>query len=91
VVLYFQIRARPNPPMTRLPLRGLDTQRPYRLRVYPARPLPKEGGPEAAIRNNEGLRRGDELMQVGLLFGGDGWAGTGRGDYAAWLVTLEAE
>ncbi|TCW62186.1 alpha-galactosidase [Treponema sp. J25] len=91
VVLYFQIRSSPNPPMTRLPLRGLDARRLYRLRVYPARRLAKEWGPEAAIRNNEGLRRGDELMQVGLLFGGDGWAGTGRGDYAAWLVTLEAE
>ncbi|MCX7949969.1 MAG: alpha-galactosidase [Treponemataceae bacterium] len=91
VVLRFQVLAQPNPPMVRLPLRGLAEDRLYRVRVYPARPLPTAWGQEAALRNNEGLRQGDELMRIGLLFGGDGWAGTGRGDFAAWLVTLEAQ
>ncbi len=86
VVLLVQVLARPNPGFYRLPLRGLDPALHYRVHCRPALPVKDE----AAIRYNEGLRRGDELINVGLLFGGDGWNGCSRGDFASWLFTLEA-
>jgi alpha-galactosidase len=86
VVLAVQTLARPNPGFRRLPLRGLKADLQYRVQVRPAVPVKDE----ASVRYNEGLRRGDELLQVGLLLGGDGWNGVSRGDFASWLFTLEA-
>jgi alpha-galactosidase len=86
VVLAVQTLARPNPGFRRLPLHGLKADLQYRVQVRPAVPVKDE----ASVRYNEGLRRGDELLQVGLLLGGDGWNGVSRGDFASWLFTLEA-
>ncbi|AEJ18465.1 alpha-galactosidase [Gracilinema caldarium] len=85
VVLIVQVLARPNPGFYRIPLRGLDPDLSYQVRCRPALPVKDE----AAIRYNEGLRQGDELINVGLLLGGDGWNGLSRGDFASWLFTLE--
>lgn len=86
-VLLARILARPNPPFGRLRLRGLDPNRRYRVSLRPSTPVPGE----AAGRLNEGWRRGDELMGVGLLLGGDSWVGIPRGDFASWLFTLEGD
>ncbi len=86
-VLRVQTLATPNPPSGRLRLRGLDPGLRYRVAVRPSSPV--EG--EASIRRNAGLRGGDELMNVGLLLGGDGWEGIPRGDFASWIFTLEAD
>jgi alpha-galactosidase len=85
VVLVVQVLAHPNPGFRRLPLRGLSPEQSYQVKVIPAVPVKNE----ASIRFNEGLRRGDELLQVGLLLGGDGWNGVSRGDFTSWLFTLE--
>jgi len=84
-VLVVQVLAHPNPGFRRLPLRGLSPEQSYQVKVIPAVPVKNE----ASIRFNEGLRRGDELLQVGLLLGGDGWNGVSRGDFGSWLFTLE--
>ncbi len=86
VVLFARVLARPNPPFGRLRLRGLDPERTYRVSARPSVPVPGE----ASARLNDGSRGGDELMSVGLLLGGDGWAGIPRGDFASWIFTLEA-
>jgi alpha-galactosidase len=85
-VLVARVLARPNPASGRLRLRDLSPSFDYRVSVRPSTPV----AGEASVRLNGGTRRGDELMAVGLLLGGDGWAGIPRGDYASWIFTLEA-
>lgn len=87
VVLRVQILSRPNSRSSRLRLRGLDADQDYQVQVLPSVQLKDD----ASIRLNSGSRTGAELMHAGLICGGDGWASAGRGDFASWLFTLEAD
>lgn len=85
IVGYYRILAKPSPGLFRLPLRGLDSRRTYRVTVWPF------GIGDAAETNNAGLRGGDELMQAGLLLGGDRWYEPKEGDFWSKLFILEAD
>jgi len=84
VVGYYQVLARPVQGPERLRLRGLDPAARYRVSAWPT--------VDDRITNaNLGVRGGDELMTVGLLFDHDRDETPGRGDFWARLFILEAE
>ena len=79
IAAHYRILAQPVPSPDRLPLRGLDPVVTYRVRPWP-------GSGAAAV-----LRRGDELMAVGLgLEPEDPATGVPRADFTARLYVLEA-
>jgi alpha-galactosidase len=82
VAAYYSFLARPNAAAGRLRLRGLDPRRSYRVSVWPS-------SGDATEKDNSGIRRGDELMGVGLSLGQAlGWARP-RGDFWSRLFFLD--
>jgi alpha-galactosidase len=84
VVGYYQVLARPVQGPERLRLRGLDPAARYRVSAWPE-------VDDRITKANLGVRGGDELMTVGLLFDHDRDETAGRGDFWARLFVLEAE
>lgn len=85
VVGYYRILAQPSPGLSRLVLQRLDVDREYRVSVWP------EGLHDAAESDNTGIRRGDELMQAGLLIGGDRWYEPEYGDFWSRVFVLTSD
>ena len=83
IVLYVQALNHPTPPTDRLRLRGLDPASVYRVSGWPWTEDP-------LVRDNAGLRGGDELMSVGLSLGAHHHEAARWGDFRAWLFILEA-
>ncbi|MBU0929379.1 MAG: alpha-galactosidase [Spirochaetes bacterium] len=84
---YWRTLNRPAPAPDRLRARGLDPEAAYRVSLWP-RPAP---GPDRVRDDNEGIRRGDELMSIGLLIGDAPTDSPSRGDFWSILFILEAE
>jgi alpha-galactosidase len=82
IVGFFRALNRPVPPAGRLRLRGLDPARAYRVSGWPWTEDP-------IVRDNAGLRGGDELMTVGLSLGAHRHQAAKWGDFRAWLFLLD--
>jgi Alpha-galactosidase len=84
VAAYYSYLARPYSLPRRLRLAGLDPKKSYRVSVWPSTG-------DAAEKDNSGLRKGDELMGLGLSFGEPvGWV-VPRGDFWSRLFFLDPE
>ena len=83
VVGWYRILNRAAPGPERLRLRGLDPHRRYRVTPWPAT------GDRFEVDNTL-VRGGDDLMQVGLLFGVDRHEASGLGDFHARVFALDA-
>ena len=66
-----------------MPLRGLDPTLRYRVNVWP-------GTTDTLVRRNTLVRRGDELMAIGLFLDDDARESGPCGDFQARLFELEA-
>ncbi len=84
VVGYYQVLNRPVPAADRLRLRGLDPARTYRVAGWP------DDADEPLVRDNAGVRGGDELMSVGLSLYAERHEAARWGDFRSWLFVLEA-
>ena len=84
VVGYYQVLNRPVPAADRLRLRGLDPARTYRVAGWP------DDADEPLIRDNAGIRGGDELMSVGLSLYAERHEAARWGDFRSWVFVLEA-
>jgi len=82
VVGWYRVLSRPEPSWRRLPLRGLDPARSYRIEVWAADPR--------LSRLNRELRGGDDLMANGLILDEDRRYAADRGDFLARLFELTA-
>jgi len=82
VVGWYRVLSRPEPSWRRLPLRGLDPARSYRIEVWPADPR--------LSRLNREVRGGDDLMANGLILDEDRHYAADRGDFLARLFELTA-
>jgi alpha-galactosidase len=84
IVAFVQALNRPVPAADRLRLRGLDPGRVYRVAGWPWTEDP-------LVRDNAGLRGGDELMSVGLSLAAHRHDAAKWGDFRAWLFVLDAD
>jgi alpha-galactosidase len=80
---FYQALSRPAAGVERLRLRGLDAAMDYRVTVWPE-------VDDNVTRANTLVRRGDDLMQAGLLLGASTDETVARGDFWARLFVLEA-
>jgi alpha-galactosidase len=84
IVAFVQALNRPVPAADRLRLRGLDPGRVYRVAGWPWTEDP-------LVRDNAGLRGGDELMSVGLSLAAHRHDAAKWADFRAWLFVLDAD
>jgi alpha-galactosidase len=83
IVGFYRVMNRPAPGPDRIPLRGLDPEREYRVSVWPV-------ADDSVGRANSLVRRGDDLEAVGLLLDVERDEATGFGDFWSRLFVLEA-
>jgi alpha-galactosidase len=83
VVGWYRTLSRPTPRPDRMPLRGLDPDRDYRVSAWPV-------ADDTIGRANAYVRRGDDLEATGLLFDVGRHEAAGLGDFWARLFVLEA-
>jgi alpha-galactosidase len=83
VVGWYRTLSRPTPRPDRMPLRGLDPDREYRVSAWPV-------ADDTIGRANAHVRRGDDLEATGLLFDVGRHEAAGLGDFWARLFVLEA-
>lgn len=89
IVGFYRILAQPSAGLSRLQLKGLLADVAYRVSTWPAKRGDASERGDAAEINNTGTRGGDELMNVGLLLGGDPWYTPKHGDFWSRIFVLE--
>ncbi|KAF1296421.1 alpha-galactosidase [Enterococcus sp. JM4C] len=93
IVGYYQVLAEPNPIYKRLKLQGLADDFQYQVSQQPAETEQDQN----QVQNQKQARYGDDLMNVGLIFGEnyidraqEYWAKEKQGDFHSQLIYLKA-